>query len=94
MGTVRACQLEFSRCPERVLVKETAAGPVYAWPGLELRELEVNLRLLRTREIARAASIQGFRRLAETALQKDLAWLQKICAQSLASSRCSPACLG
>jgi ATP-dependent helicase HrpA len=50
---------------------------VYAWPGLALEDQHVSLRLFRSPDLARAASIGGVGRLIELALQKDLAWLQK-----------------
>jgi ATP-dependent helicase HrpA len=53
------------------------ATPVYAWPGLVLEDQHVSLRLFRSPDLARAASIGGVGRLIELALQKDLAWLHK-----------------
>jgi ATP-dependent helicase HrpA len=51
--------------------------PVYAWPGLALEDQHVSLRLFRSPDLAREASMGGVGRLIELALQKDLAWLQK-----------------
>jgi len=56
---------------------ERPSPPVYAWPGLALEEHHVSLRLFRSPELAREASLAGVRRLIELALQKDLGWLQK-----------------
>lgn len=50
---------------------------VTGWPGLELEDGQVNLRLFPREELARRASLAGIQRLAELALEKDLAWLQK-----------------
>ena len=51
--------------------------PVYAWPGIEFAEGVVNVRLFRSPDLARAASLTGVQRLVELAIQKDLAWLEK-----------------
>ena len=51
--------------------------PLYAWPAIEYAEGSVNVRLLRSRDLARAASLTGVQRLVELAIQKDLAWLEK-----------------
>jgi ATP-dependent helicase HrpA len=56
---------------------EKVATPVYAWPGLALEEGHVNVRLFRSPELSRAASLDGLRRLVELAIHKDLGWLQK-----------------
>ena len=63
--------------PERITVSERQPLPQYAWPGIEFAEGSVNVRLLRTRDLARAASLKGVQRLVELAVQKDLAWLEK-----------------
>jgi len=65
----------FGDLPERFTVAEN--GPVYAWPGLQVEDDGVSLRLFRTAETARRASLEGVRRLVEFELQKDFAWLQK-----------------
>jgi ATP-dependent helicase HrpA len=67
----------FGDLPERITVNETLAEPLYAWPGLQVEDDQVNLRLFRSQEGARRASVAGFRRLVSIALQKDLGWLQK-----------------
>ena len=54
-----------------------SAIPLFAWPGIEFAEGSVNVRLFRSRDLARAASLDGLRRLVELAVQKDLAWLEK-----------------
>jgi ATP-dependent helicase HrpA len=50
---------------------------LYAWPGLEVEDGQVNLRLFRTQVLAARASRSGVPRLVELSLQKDLAWLEK-----------------
>src|SRR5262249_27710713 len=65
----------FGDLPERITVTE--AGPLCGWPGLQVEDDTVSLRLFRGQEAARRASLPGVQRLVEFALQKDLAWLQK-----------------
>jgi ATP-dependent helicase HrpA len=67
----------FGDLPERVTAGEEGKDALYAWPGLEVEEGQVNLRLFRAQAAAQTASLPAVRRLIETALQKDLAWLQK-----------------
>jgi ATP-dependent helicase HrpA len=59
------------------LTAPTKAGAVHGWPGLELADGQVNLRLFRSADAARSASLPAVHRLLELALQKDLAWLHK-----------------
>jgi len=66
----------FGDLPERV-TEGSGVAQVEAWPGLQLDEGQVNLRLFRSREAARQSSVGGIQRLVELAIQKDLAWLQK-----------------
>jgi len=63
--------------PERITVSEGPGLPVYAWPGIEFAEGVVNVRLFRSPDLARVASLAGVQRLVELAIQKDLAWLEK-----------------
>jgi ATP-dependent helicase HrpA len=63
--------------PERITVSEGQPLPQYAWPAIEFAEGSVNVRLLRTRDLARTTSLSGVQRLVELAVQKDLAWLEK-----------------
>jgi HrpA-like RNA helicase len=67
----------FADPPERVTVSEESGLPVYAWPGLQVEDGSVNLRLFRTPITARDASLIGVQRLVELAIQRDLAWLEK-----------------
>ncbi|MEI6781089.1 MAG: ATP-dependent RNA helicase HrpA [Verrucomicrobiota bacterium] len=63
--------------PERLTITEGPELPLYAWPGLEFAEGEVNVRLFRSVPLAQNASLAGVQRLVELAIQKDLAWLEK-----------------
>jgi len=62
---------------ERIVVSEGRRLPLYAWLAIEFAEGSVNVRLVRGRDLARAASLAGVQRLVELAIQKDLAWLEK-----------------
>jgi len=63
--------------PERITVSEGPGLPVYAWLAIEFAEGVVNVRLLPSRDLSRAASLIGVQRLVELAIQKDLAWLER-----------------
>jgi ATP-dependent helicase HrpA len=63
--------------PERVTVSEGPGLSVYGWPGLHFEDGNVNVRLFRSQDAARAASIHGVQRLVELAIEKDLAWIEK-----------------
>ncbi|HMJ91127.1 MAG TPA: DUF3418 domain-containing protein, partial [Candidatus Acidoferrum sp.] len=67
----------FADLPERITVSEGPGLPLYAWPGLEFVEGNVNVRLFRTPEVSREQSAIGLRRLVELAIQKDLGWIEK-----------------
>ncbi|MFM2176657.1 MAG: ATP-dependent helicase HrpA [Verrucomicrobiota bacterium] len=67
----------FGDLPETVPVEEINGVPVVGYPGLIVRDGEVDLRLFRKAEEALAASPKAVRQLAEWALGKDIAWLQK-----------------
>jgi ATP-dependent helicase HrpA len=67
----------FGDLPESIRVEEVGGHTVYAWPGLAVREGEVDVRLFRKPEQAAAATPAGIRRLAEIVLSKDLAWLHR-----------------
>jgi len=67
----------FGDLPERITVSDGAGLPVYAWPGVEFAEGVVNVRLFRSPDLARSASLTGVQRLVEIAIEKDLAWLEK-----------------
>jgi ATP-dependent helicase HrpA len=67
----------FGDLPERIEVTGDASGAMTAWPGLQVEDKTVGVRLFRTAEAARQAGASGLPRLIELALQKDLAWVQK-----------------
>lgn len=83
----------FGDLPERITVCESGPVPVYAWPGLcvgapntdsaragsENQALVpgVSLRLFRTEDLAKQASLGGIQKLVEFALSKDFAWLHR-----------------
>jgi ATP-dependent helicase HrpA len=68
----------FGDLPERITISEIGPVPVYAWPGLQTDDSHgINLRLFRSAELARQATLEGIQRLVELALSKDFAWLNK-----------------
>jgi ATP-dependent helicase HrpA len=67
----------FGDLPARILVSETGPVPVYAWPGLAVEKETISLRLFRTEDSARSASLGGIQKLVELALAKDFAWLHR-----------------
>jgi ATP-dependent helicase HrpA len=67
----------FGNLPARLTISEGPGLPLYAWPGLEHMDGEVNVRLFRDVELAQIASLRGVQRLVELAIQKDIAWLEK-----------------
>ena len=67
----------FGDLPGRITVSESGPVPVYAWPGLPLEKGGVRLRLFRTEDLAKQASLGGIQKLIELALSKDFAWLHR-----------------
>lgn len=67
----------FGDLPESIRVEEVGGNPVFAYPGLAVRDGEVDVRLFRKPEAANAATPRGIRCLSELVLAKDLAWLRK-----------------
>ena len=67
----------FGDLPESILVEEVAGSPLLAYPGLEVRDGEVDLKLFKKQKEAELASKIGVKRLAEKVLARDLAWLGK-----------------
>jgi ATP-dependent helicase HrpA len=63
----------FGDLPERISI----APGVEGFPGLQIEDGQVNLKLFHALEAAARASREGVQRLVEIALEKDLAWLQK-----------------
>jgi ATP-dependent helicase HrpA len=68
---------DFGDLPGRITVSEDGPVPVYAWPGIAVEKDHVSLRLFRTEDLARQASLAGIQKLVELALSKDFAWLQR-----------------
>ena len=67
----------FGDLPESVVVETIGGAPLLAYPGLCLSGADVDVRLFRQREEAAASSCPAARRLAERALERDLAWVRK-----------------
>jgi ATP-dependent helicase HrpA len=68
----------FADLPERIFVCETSTVPTYAWPGLQAdNNNSVNLRLFRSADLARLATLGGIQRLVELALSREFAWLHR-----------------
>jgi ATP-dependent helicase HrpA len=68
---------DFGDLPARITVSENGPVPTYAWPGLALADDRVALRLFRTEDSAREASLGGIQKLVELALSKDFAWMHR-----------------
>lgn len=67
----------FGDVPEEIAVSVSDGITTTAFPGLQIEAGQVNLVLFRDRGKSRCQSLEGFQRLVELALLKDLAWLQK-----------------
>ena len=67
----------FGDLPESVVVEEVGGAPLLAYPGLVLREAEVDVRLFRKRDEAETAAPAAVRRLGELVFARDLARLWK-----------------
>jgi ATP-dependent helicase HrpA len=85
----------FGDLPEHVTVSESETVPVYAWPGLQADDNGVSLRLFRTADLSKLATLGGIQKLVELALSKDFAWLQKDLRElnrfdALAANLCPP----
>lgn len=63
--------------PEAIPVEQVDGVPLLAYPGLELRDEAVRVRLFRKREEVTAAAPAAVRKLAELVLARDLARLWK-----------------
>jgi ATP-dependent helicase HrpA len=68
---------DFGDLPAQLELPSESGLPLLAYPGLQIEESHVSLRLFRNREDAIRASQEGINRLAELALARELAWLQK-----------------
>ncbi len=67
----------FGDLPESIVVEEVGGAPLLAFPGLALRESEVDVRLFRKRAEAESAAPAAIRRLAELSAAREVAWLWK-----------------
>ncbi|MGE3309291.1 MAG: ATP-dependent RNA helicase HrpA [Limisphaerales bacterium] len=67
----------FEDLPERVDVGTVEGLPVVAWPGLKVEEGQVSVRLFRSSDASRLASLEGLRRLVELAVGRDFGWLER-----------------
>jgi len=68
----------FGDLPERITVSEAGPMPTYAWLGLQAdNSYGVSLRLFRSADLAKLASLGGIQKLVELALAKELAWLHR-----------------
>ncbi len=68
---------DFGDLPAQLELTTRSGIPLLAYPALQLENGAVSLRLARHRQDAINASQIGISRLAEKALARDLAWLQK-----------------
>ncbi len=68
---------DFGDLPERIEIPSRSGIPLLAYPGLQVEEGDVSLRLFRSRDEAIRASRAGAIRLMELTLARDLAWVQK-----------------
>ncbi|MBL9115412.1 MAG: ATP-dependent RNA helicase HrpA [Verrucomicrobiaceae bacterium] len=67
----------FGDLPTSIVVEEIAGVPVHGYPGLKLTEGDVSVILFKTAAEVALHSQPAIRRLAELAISKDLAWLDK-----------------
>lgn len=63
--------------PESVVVTEEAGLPLLAFPGLQLEEGDVNLRLFRRSQDAVKGTGEAWTRLAAQVLKRELGWVHK-----------------
>ncbi len=63
--------------PEKVPAGEQHGLPVWGFPGLQLDDGSVSVRLFPTAVASRRSSRPAWQRLVELALQRDLAWLER-----------------
>ncbi len=72
-----ATEWSFGDLPESIIVENVGGAPLLAYPGLEVRESAVSVRLFRKMEDAERASLAGVRKLAELTMSRELAKLWK-----------------
>lgn len=68
---------DFGDLPAQLELPSQSGMPLLAYPGLQVEDGHVSLRLFRNRDQAIVSSQAGVNRLAELALARELAWLQK-----------------
>jgi ATP-dependent helicase HrpA len=68
---------DFPDQPDQLELPTRSGVPLLAYPGLQLENSNVSLRLFRNRQEAIGASQTAIERLAEKAFERDLGWLQK-----------------
>ena len=68
---------DFGDLPEAIPIEEIAGVTVFAYPGLKIEGEGVSVRLFRKPEDREQSSAAAVVRLAEAALAKDMAWLDK-----------------
>ncbi|HVK58754.1 MAG TPA: DUF3418 domain-containing protein, partial [Candidatus Kapabacteria bacterium] len=68
---------DFGDLPAQIEIPSQSGLPLLAYPGLQVEDGDVSLRLFRNRDQAVQSSQSGLNRLGEFALGKELAWLQK-----------------
>jgi ATP-dependent helicase HrpA len=68
---------DFGDLPGQIELPSQSGLPLLAYPGLQVEDGDVSLRLFRNRDQAIQASQAGLVHLGELALAKELAWLQK-----------------
>ena len=67
----------FGDLPERIEVSEVTGVVLVAFPGIDVGDRGVDLRLFRNRREAHTASRSGVFRLAQIRLEEELAWLER-----------------
>ncbi len=67
----------FGDLPERIEIADVAGLPLLAFPGLDVADRGVDLRLFRNRREAQTASRRGIFRLVQIQLEEELAWLER-----------------
>ncbi|MGZ8900539.1 MAG: ATP-dependent RNA helicase HrpA, partial [Limisphaerales bacterium] len=68
---------DFGDLPAQIDIPSQSGMPLPAYPGLQVEDGDVSLRLFRNRDQAIQFSHAGMIRLGELALGRELAWLQK-----------------
>ncbi|MDX2110834.1 MAG: ATP-dependent RNA helicase HrpA [Verrucomicrobiota bacterium] len=77
----------FGDLPESLLLGEFGGVPIRAWPGLVIEAGSVSLRLYKSARAAAATSTEGYMKLAEMELGRDLAWLREDLAKEISKHK-------